>query len=200
MLERLRKGGIKYVFVSNSDNLGATLDLDLLAFFAKSDSAFTMEARASAHSTLGHQGARGRHAARLVIAARKCTQCIRSLCETQTRGVESTGEVGMCHVTPSLHAQAKYTHHVAACGADLLRACSRNVSSGDGQASFLYIFVQVAERTSADKKGGHLCKRKSDGRLLLRESAMVQDEDKKAFEDISKCALGWGRGQGQGQD
>ena len=47
MLERLRKGGIKYVFVSNSDNLGATLDLDLLAFFAKSDSAFTMEARTS---------------------------------------------------------------------------------------------------------------------------------------------------------
>ncbi len=47
---------------------------------------------------------------------------------------------------------------------------------------------QVAERTAADKKGGHLCKRKSDGRLLLRESAMVQDEDKKAFEDISKCA------------
>ena len=45
MLERLRKGGIKYVFVSNSDNLGATLDLDLLAFFAKSDSAFTMEVR-----------------------------------------------------------------------------------------------------------------------------------------------------------
>ena len=48
---------------------------------------------------------------------------------------------------------------------------------------------QVAERTAADKKGGHLCKRKSDGRLLLRESAMVQDEDKKAFEDVSKCAL-----------
>ena len=46
MLDRLRKAGIKYVFVSNSDNLGATLDLDLLAFFAKSDSAFTMEARA----------------------------------------------------------------------------------------------------------------------------------------------------------
>ena len=43
MLERLRGGGIKYVFVSNSDNLGATLDLDLLAFFAASDSAFTME-------------------------------------------------------------------------------------------------------------------------------------------------------------
>lgn len=87
MLGRLLAGGIKYVFVSNSDNLGATLDLDLLAFFAASDSAFTME---------------------------------------------------------------------------------------------------VAERTAADKKGGHLCKRSSDGRLLLRESAMVQDQDKKAFEDITK--------------
>ncbi len=46
----------------------------------------------------------------------------------------------------------------------------------------------MAKRTAADKKGGHLTKRKSDGRLLLRESAMVSDEDKPAFEDISKCA------------
>ena len=46
----------------------------------------------------------------------------------------------------------------------------------------------MAERTAADKKGGHLCKRRADGRLLLRESAMVTDEDKKAFEDITKCA------------
>jgi UTP--glucose-1-phosphate uridylyltransferase len=48
--------------------------------------------------------------------------------------------------------------------------------------------LQVAERTVADKKGGHLTKRKSDGRLLLRESAMVSDEDKPAFEDTTKCA------------
>lgn len=48
--------------------------------------------------------------------------------------------------------------------------------------------VQVAKRTQADKKGGHLCRRKSDGRLLLRESAMVSDGDKAAFEDINKCA------------
>ena len=38
----------------------------------------------------------------------------------------------------------------------------------------------------SDKKGGHLAKRKKDGRLVLRESAMTPDEDKKAFEDISK--------------
>ena len=43
---------------------------------------------------------------------------------------------------------------------------------------------QVAERTAADKKGGHLAKRKSDGRLVLRESAMTPDDDKAAFEDI----------------
>ena len=45
----------------------------------------------------------------------------------------------------------------------------------------------MAKRTAADKKGGHLTKRKSDGRLLLRESAMVSDDDKTAFEDITKC-------------
>lgn len=47
------------------------------------------------------------------------------------------------------------------------------------------MLLQVAERTVSDKKGGHLAKRKKDGRLVLRESAMTPDEDKKAFEDIS---------------
>ena len=42
-LDRLIKSGIKYLFVSNSDNLGATLDVDLLAYFAKTDKAFLME-------------------------------------------------------------------------------------------------------------------------------------------------------------
>ena len=87
MLDRLIKSGIKYLFVSNSDNLGATLDLNLLAYFASSKKGFVCE---------------------------------------------------------------------------------------------------VAERTAADKKGGHLAKRKSDGRLVLRESAMCPDEDKGDFENISK--------------
>ena len=43
MLQRLVDGGIKYLFVSNSDNLGATLDLTLLQYFASSGSAFLME-------------------------------------------------------------------------------------------------------------------------------------------------------------
>jgi UDP-N-acetylglucosamine pyrophosphorylase len=33
--------------VSNSDNLGATLDLDLLSYFASSDKGFVMEVRAA---------------------------------------------------------------------------------------------------------------------------------------------------------
>lgn len=86
MLDRLIADGINYLFVSNSDNLGATLDLDLLAYFAGSDKGFLME---------------------------------------------------------------------------------------------------VCERESSDKKGGHLARRKADGRLVLRESAMCPDGDKDKFEDIS---------------
>mmetsp|Transcript_16893 Transcript_16893/g.25039 ORF Transcript_16893/g.25039 Transcript_16893/m.25039 type:complete len:1061 (-) Transcript_16893:508-3690(-) len=42
-LEALLKDGFKYMFVSNSDNLGATLDLKILAHFAQSDAPFMME-------------------------------------------------------------------------------------------------------------------------------------------------------------
>ena len=86
MLDRLLADGVHYLFVSNSDNLGATLDLDLMSYFAETDKAFLME---------------------------------------------------------------------------------------------------VCERTAGDKKGGHLAKRKSDGRLMLRESAMCPDGDKASFEDIT---------------
>jgi UDP-N-acetylglucosamine pyrophosphorylase len=42
-LERLLSAGVKYMFVSNSDNLGASLDLNLLGYFAASDQPFLME-------------------------------------------------------------------------------------------------------------------------------------------------------------
>ena len=45
--------------------------------------------------------------------------------------------------------------------------------------------MEVAERTEADKKGGHLARRKADGQLILRESAMCRDEDKALFQDVS---------------
>jgi len=43
LLDRLLADGKKYLFVSNADNLGATLDLWLLAFFAESGAPFLME-------------------------------------------------------------------------------------------------------------------------------------------------------------
>eukprot|EP00644_Phytophthora_capsici_P019296 jgi/Phyca11/537797/estExt2_fgenesh1_pg.C_PHYCAscaffold_1580002 len=42
-LDKLVADGVKYMFVSNSDNLGATLDLDLLTYFAQSGKPFLME-------------------------------------------------------------------------------------------------------------------------------------------------------------
>ena len=44
--------------------------------------------------------------------------------------------------------------------------------------------MEVCERTSNDKKGGHLASR--DGQLILREAAQCPDEDEDAFQDISK--------------
>jgi UTP--glucose-1-phosphate uridylyltransferase len=85
--EQFLEGGKKFLFVSNSDNLGATLDLRLLHFFADSDAPFLME---------------------------------------------------------------------------------------------------VTARTPADRKGGHLARRTSDQRLLLRESAQCRTEDLEAFQDIER--------------
>jgi UDP-N-acetylglucosamine pyrophosphorylase len=84
-LDRLLEAGVKYAFVSNSDNLGAVLDPALLTHFAHSGAPFLME---------------------------------------------------------------------------------------------------VTRRTAADRKGGHLALRKSDGRLLLREVAQCPDADAEAFQNI----------------
>jgi UTP--glucose-1-phosphate uridylyltransferase len=46
--------------------------------------------------------------------------------------------------------------------------------------------MEVADRTSSDRKGGHLARRKSDGRLVLREIAQTPDEDVDSFQDVSK--------------
>jgi UDP-N-acetylglucosamine pyrophosphorylase len=87
LLDRLLQEGVIYMFVSNSDNLGATVDLKLLEYFASSGWSFLME---------------------------------------------------------------------------------------------------VAERTAADRKGGHLARDRETGRLLLRESAQCPEEDEPRFQDIER--------------
>jgi UTP--glucose-1-phosphate uridylyltransferase len=46
--------------------------------------------------------------------------------------------------------------------------------------------MECTRRTAADRKGGHLARRKSDGRLLLREVAQCPDADLTAFQDIDR--------------
>jgi UDP-N-acetylglucosamine pyrophosphorylase len=87
LLDKLLNLGIKFLFVSNSDNLGATMDLRLLSYFARSGNSFLME---------------------------------------------------------------------------------------------------VATRTAADRKGGHLACRRTDGHLLLREGAQCPVEDETQFQDITR--------------
>jgi UTP--glucose-1-phosphate uridylyltransferase len=50
----------------------------------------------------------------------------------------------------------------------------------------LPFMMEVADRTEADQKGGHLARRKGTGRLLLRETAQYPPEDADAYQDITR--------------
>jgi UDP-N-acetylglucosamine pyrophosphorylase len=71
-LDRLLADGVKYLFVSNSDNLGASLDLTLLHYFATSNKPFLMEVceRTAADRKGGHLAQRD---GRLLL--RESAQC-----------------------------------------------------------------------------------------------------------------------------
>jgi UTP--glucose-1-phosphate uridylyltransferase len=45
--------------------------------------------------------------------------------------------------------------------------------------------MEVADRTEADRKGGHLARRRGGG-LILRETAQIAEQDRAAFEDVSR--------------
>lgn len=49
----------------------------------------------------------------------------------------------------------------------------------------LPLLMEVADRTAADRKGGHLA-RQRDGRLVLRELAQCPAEDLEAFQDVAR--------------
>jgi UTP--glucose-1-phosphate uridylyltransferase len=50
----------------------------------------------------------------------------------------------------------------------------------------LPFMMEVAEKTPADVKGGHLARRRRDGRLVLREAAQCPPEEIAAFQDIAR--------------
>jgi UTP--glucose-1-phosphate uridylyltransferase len=43
--------------------------------------------------------------------------------------------------------------------------------------------MEVVEGTEAERKGGHLARRRSDGQIVLRESAQIAPEDEESFRD-----------------
>jgi UTP--glucose-1-phosphate uridylyltransferase len=46
--------------------------------------------------------------------------------------------------------------------------------------------MEVVQGTEADRKGGHVARRRSDGRLVLRETAQTPDEDAESFRDYRR--------------
>jgi UTP--glucose-1-phosphate uridylyltransferase len=46
--------------------------------------------------------------------------------------------------------------------------------------------MEVTARTEADRKGGHLARRREDGRLVLRETAQTPEEDLEQLQDIGR--------------
>ncbi|GMU52841.1 MAG: UTP--glucose-1-phosphate uridylyltransferase [Candidatus Xenobia bacterium] len=48
------------------------------------------------------------------------------------------------------------------------------------------LLMEVAQRTHADRKGGHLARRRANGELLLREVAQCPPDELDAFQDIDR--------------
>jgi UDP-N-acetylglucosamine pyrophosphorylase len=71
-LNRLLSESVKFLFVSNSDNLGATLDLNLLSYFAQTGKPFLMEVckRTASDRKGGHLAQRGEK-----LLLRESAQC-----------------------------------------------------------------------------------------------------------------------------
>src|SRR5580704_1774449 len=76
LLESLLKEGKRFLFVSNSDNLGATLDLRLLDYFANSGSPFLMEvtSRTAADRKGGHLARRNADQRLLLRESAQCPE------------------------------------------------------------------------------------------------------------------------------
>lgn len=76
VLDRLLAEGARFLFVSNSDNLGATLDPALLAYFAESERPFLMEvAERTASDRKGGHLARRADGTLLLRESAQCAEC-----------------------------------------------------------------------------------------------------------------------------
>ncbi|MHA7132975.1 UTP--glucose-1-phosphate uridylyltransferase [Oerskovia turbata] len=77
-------------------------------------------------------------------------------------------------------------HYASVSNSDNLGAAPDATMAGWFAASRAPFAAEVARRTPADRKGGHLVVRRSDERLVLRETAQTPDEDLEAAGDIDR--------------
>jgi UTP--glucose-1-phosphate uridylyltransferase len=54
------------------------------------------------------------------------------------------------------------------------------------RAEQIPFLMEVVEGTEADRKGGHIAQRRSDGQLVLRETAQTPPEDEESFRDYRR--------------
>jgi len=76
--------------------------------------------------------------------------------------------------------------HLFLSNADNLGAtCDPRIPAWMAREGIPYV-AEVCERTRNDRKGGHLATRRSDGRLVLRDSAMVAPDEDRYFQDTAR--------------
>ena len=69
---------------------------------------------------------------------------------------------------------------------DNLGAAAAPRLAGGWGATAIPFALESTRRTPADRKGGHLAIRRSDGRLILRETAQTAPEDLEALQDLDR--------------
>ena len=63
--------------------------------------------------------------------------------------------------------------------------CDPDVAAWMVEHDLPYV-AEVCRRTRSDRKGGHLAVRKSDGQLILRDTAMVEEGEERYFRDTTR--------------
>ena len=76
--------------------------------------------------------------------------------------------------------------HVFVSNSDNLGAVPDPRVAGWFAASGAPFAIEAVRRTPSDRKGGHFARRRTDGRLVLRESAQVLPEDQESLADLSR--------------
>ena len=69
---------------------------------------------------------------------------------------------------------------------DNLAAVPDGVVAGWFAGSGAPFAIEAVRRTPSDRKGGHFATRKSDGRIVLRETAQTREEDQEALADLER--------------